>query len=173
MQVHWQHKWMQFEYAGTQIVLQGLSRVSSDKLLLQVCLVTTDSELPDLSALPDEIHLSLHQYKYLFEPATSLPPPRACNHVIPPAPDAKPIAVRPYRYPPKMKDELEKQVADMLQQGIIQPSSSSFSSPILLVPKKDGGYRFCVDYRQLNDITLKSKFHVPILDQLMDELAHA
>jgi hypothetical protein len=72
-----------------------------------------------------------------------------------------------------LKDELEKQVADMLQQGIIQPSVSSFSSLVLLVPKKDGGYQFCVDYRQLNSITLKSKFPVPIFDQLMDELAHA
>jgi hypothetical protein len=88
-------------------------------------------------------------------------------------PGANPVTIRPYRYFPKLKDELKKHIQEMLQQGIIQPSASTFSSPVLLVPKKDGGYRMCVDYRQLNAITMKSKFLVPIFDQLMDELANA
>jgi hypothetical protein len=123
--------------------------------------------------MPEELQSLIHHFQHLFEPPVGLHPPRACNHVIPLLPGSKPVAVRPYRYPPKLKDELEKQVADMLQQGIIQPSASAYSSPVLLVPKKDGGYRFCVDYRHLNSITLKSKFPVPIFDQLMDELAGA
>ena len=81
--------------------------------------------------------------------------------------------IRPYRYPPALRDAIEKQVADMLQKGLIQPSSSSFSSPVLLVKKKDGSYRFCVDFRHLNALTMKSKFPVPVFDQLMDELASA
>lgn len=126
-----------------------------------------------MSTLPSELQSLLQSYSHLFEPPSGLPPTRACNHVIPLLPGANPVAIRPYRYSPKMKDELEQQVTDMLKQGIIQPSASLFSSPVLLVPKKDGGYRFCVDYRRLNAITQKSKFPVPIFDQLMDELANA
>lgn len=60
----------------------------------------------------------------------------------------------------------------MLDQGIIQPSSSAFASPVFLVKKKDGSYRFCVDFWHLDALTAKSKFPVPLFDQLMDELAH-
>lgn len=119
MHVHWKYKWLQFQSGDSHITLQGLSPSCSDTLLLQVCFAIPESDGTQLSAMPKELQSLLQQFQHLFDPPVGLPPPRACNHVIPLLPGSKPVAVRPYRYPPKLKDELEKQVVDMLQQGII------------------------------------------------------
>lgn len=79
--------------------------------------------------------------------------------------------MRPYRYTPEQKDEIEAQVKEMLRLGLIVPSTSAFSSPVLLVKKKDQTWRFCIDFRHLNAITLKTTYPMPIIDELLDEIA--
>lgn len=120
-----------------------------------------------------EIAVLLEEFASVFRPLSDLPPKRYCDHSIPLIQGAKPVHIRPYRYAPALKTEIEKQIAEMLQKGIIQPSISAFSSPVLLVRKKDGSWRFCVDYRYLNALTVKSRFPIPVFDELMDELARA
>lgn len=105
----------------------------------------TDSE-PN-PVIPPEIQQLLTQYQHLFKPPTELPPRRPCDHSIPQLPGAQPVASRPYHYSPILRSKIETQVNEMLQSGLIRPSTSAFSSPVLLVRKKDGSWRFCVDYR--------------------------
>jgi hypothetical protein len=77
----------------------------------------------------------------------------------------------PRQYAPLHKDEIERQVDALMKAGLIVPSASPFTSTVLLVQKKDGTSRFCVDYRKLNDITIKNKFLMPLVDEILDELS--
>ncbi|RZB46923.1 Leucine aminopeptidase 1 isoform B [Glycine soja] len=123
--------------------------------------------------LPPEIQHLLASYEFLFQHPQSLPLPRTTDHHIHLLPHSLPVNVLPYRYPHYQKHEIELQVDSMLQQGLIQPSTSLFSSPVLLVQKPDGTCRFCVDYRALNVVTVKDRFPIPIIDELLDELGGA
>jgi hypothetical protein len=108
----------------------------------------------------------LEKFVTIFVEPTGMPPQRSRDHCITLLPGAASVAVHPYRYPVTHKNELERQCAAMLDQGIIRHSSSAFSSPVLLVKKADRSWRFCVDYRAFNAITVKDAYPIPVVDEL-------
>jgi hypothetical protein len=128
---------------------------------------------------PPRIHLAsmmeplldelLASFADVFAEPKGLPPARGRAHRIILKPDTAPVAVWPYRYPAAHKTELEKQCDTMIGNDIIRRSDSAFSSPVLLVKKPDGSWRFCVDYRALNAVTVKDAFTIPVVDELLDE----
>ncbi|KAK8983583.1 hypothetical protein V6N11_073987 [Hibiscus sabdariffa] len=115
----------------------------------------------------------LEQYKSVIDEPKGLPPQRTQDHAISLIPGAQPVNLRPYRFPFSQKSEIEKQIGEMLAASIVQNSKSPFASPCLLVKKKDGTWRLCVDYQQLNSLTIKNKYPITVVDDLLDELSGA
>jgi hypothetical protein len=77
----------------------------------------------------------------------------------------------PYRISPMMRKEIKRQIDDMLEQRIIEPSTSPFASPIMLVPKRDNSWRFAVDYKKLNSLTKKQAYVLTLLTNAIDSVS--
>lgn len=173
MKIDWIQKRMKIPYGNTHVTLQGLLSDSDQSSLLQLCHIAESTSSSEETVSLPSVQQLIDEFSDLFHEPMELPPWCHYDHRIPLVPGAPPVAVRQYRYKPALKDEIEKQVAEMLQSGLIQPSSSTFTSPVLLVRKKDGTWWFCVDYHMLNSLTVKSKFPIPVVDELLDELSQA
>ena len=85
-------------------------------------------------------------------------------------PGSRPIYKKPYRMGSEELAELKKQLDEQLRKGFIRPSASPWGSPVLLVSKKDGTIRLCIDYRSLNEVTIKNKYPLPKIEDLFDQL---
>jgi hypothetical protein len=102
-----------------------------------------------------------------------LPPERDVKFVIELKPDTAPISRRSYQMPPNELAELKTQLQDLLEKGFIRPSSSPWGCPTIFVKKKDQTLQMCVDYRPLNEVTIKNKYPLPWIDILFDQLTGA
>nr|XP_027124193.1 uncharacterized protein LOC113740877 [Coffea arabica] len=114
------------------------------------------------------------EFPELFpEELTSPPPERDIEFKIDLHPGAEPISKIPYRMAPAELKELKTQLQELLDRGFIQESESPWGAPVLFVKKKDGGLRKCIDYRGLNNLTIKNKYPLPLIDELFDQLQNA
>ncbi|KAK1427604.1 hypothetical protein QVD17_16293 [Tagetes erecta] len=120
-------------------------------------------EVPIVSEYPDVFPNEL----------PGIPPDREVEFKIDLVPGAAPIAKAPYRLAPTEMKELKKQLDELLEKGFIRPSSSPWGAPVLFVKKKDGSMRMCIDYRELNKVTIKNRYPLPRIDDLFDQLQGA
>nr|GFA87675.1 putative reverse transcriptase domain-containing protein [Tanacetum cinerariifolium] len=112
-------------------------------------------------------HHFVHQNR---EDLPGLPPTRPVEFKIDFVPGAAPVARAPYRLAPSEMKELAEQLNELSEKGFIRPSSSPWGAPVLFVKKKDGSFRMCIDYRELNKLTVKSRYPLPRIDDLLDQL---
>jgi hypothetical protein len=107
------------------------------------------------------------------EELTELPPDRDVEFVIELMLGTGPVAKSPYRMSSDELDELKKQLKKLLEQGFVRPSASPWGSPVLFVEKKDDTKRMCIDYHTLNSMTIKNKYPLPRIEDLLDRLKKA
>ncbi|XP_061375313.1 uncharacterized protein LOC133317461 [Gastrolobium bilobum] len=180
---------MEFSWKGGAVVLQGTQpsqerhspNLQTSKECATCCSMhllsgqaTTVEVHSEIATLEDKLEPSLWEvifaHQEIFVVPSELPPFRGMDHSIHLLEGFKPINVKPYRYAHSQKTEIEKQVARLLTSGFIQYSHSPYSSPVLLVKKQDNTWRMCIDYRALNAATIKDRFPIPTIDELLDEL---
>jgi len=127
-------------------------------------------ETPELE--PKDIPV-VQEFLEVFQEVPGLPPDREIEFAIELVPGTAPISKAPYRMAPAELAELKQQLQELLDKGLIQPSVSPWGAPVLFVRKKDGSLRLCIDYRELNRVTVKNKYPLPRIDDLFDQLAGA
>ncbi|XP_071933149.1 uncharacterized protein [Coffea arabica] len=137
---------------GAQGFLAFMINAPSDQVKLED--VPVVREFPDV--FPEELK--------------TLPPDREVEFKIDLVPGTAPISKTPYRMAPAEMKELKIQLQDLLEKGFVKESDSPWGAPVLFVKKKDGSLRLCIDYRELNEFTIKNKYPLPLIDSLFDQL---
>ncbi|GJR03207.1 putative reverse transcriptase domain-containing protein [Tanacetum coccineum] len=128
------------------------------------------SRLKVISCIKAHVHVIRNFPEVFLEKLPGLPPPRQVEFRIDLLPGAAPVVHAPYRLTPSEMRELSVQLQEMMEKGFIRPSSSPWGAPVLFMKKKDGSYRMCIDYRELNKLTVKNRYPLPRINDLFYQL---
>ncbi|GKF39397.1 putative reverse transcriptase domain-containing protein [Tanacetum coccineum] len=149
---------------GRVLCVQGERNVRKTKTLMSI-----KSNEPTLSDIP-----IVRDFKDVFpDDLSGLPPQRQVEFRIDLIPGATPVAKSPYRLAPSEMQELLEQLQELQDKGFIRPSHSPWGALVLFVKKKDGSFSMCIDYRELNKLTIKNRYPLPRIDGLFDQLQGA
>ncbi|KAL0549347.1 hypothetical protein IC582_013828 [Cucumis melo] len=164
-----------FKGGGSKSLPQVISAIRASKLLSQgtwgILASVVDTREVDVSLSSEPV---VRDYPDVFpEELPGLPPHREVEFAIELEPGTVPISRAPYRMAPAELKELKVQLQELLDKGFIRPSVSPWGAPVLFVKKKDGSMRLCIDYRELNKVTLKNRYPLPRIDDLFDQLQGA
>ncbi|GJV18357.1 putative reverse transcriptase domain-containing protein [Tanacetum coccineum] len=136
---------------GETLIIRVMEKKSDEKRLEDILVVR---EFPEV--FPEDL--------------PGLPPVRQVEFQIDLIPGAAPVARAPYRLAPSEMQELSNQLQELADRGFIRPSTSPWGAPVLFVKKKDGSFRMCIDYQELNKLTVKNRYPLPMIDDLFDQL---
>ncbi|GKD70213.1 reverse transcriptase domain-containing protein [Tanacetum coccineum] len=148
-------KYIRVPYGNDMLIVQGKrSGVKNESRFEVISSIRTQKDFPEV--FPEDL--------------PGLPPTRQVEFHIELIPRVAPVARAPYRLAPAEMKELAEQLKELSDKGFIRPSSSPWGAPILFVKKKDGSFRMCIDYRELNKLTVKNRYPLPRIDDLFDQL---
>ncbi|GKD62283.1 putative reverse transcriptase domain-containing protein, partial [Tanacetum coccineum] len=153
--------------------LNLISCIKTERYISRGCQVfmiqVMEKKKPDEKRLED-IPVVKEFPDVFLENLPSLPPVRQVEFQIDLIPGAAPVARTPYRLAPSEMQELSNQLQELTDRGFIRPSTSPWGAPVLFVKKKDGSFRMCIDYRELNKLTVKNSYPLPRINDLFDQL---
>jgi hypothetical protein len=151
--------------------MKTLLKKGHQGLIAQLCSLDVQTSKSSISL---DIQRVIDKHSKVFEDIPKgLVPPQDHDHAIHLIPTIVPPSIRPYRFPYGQKSGIEHMVEEMLEVGIIRPSQSYYSTPVVMVHKREGSWHICLDYIVLNNITIKDKFPIPVIDELLDGLHEA
>ncbi|GJT79274.1 putative nucleotidyltransferase, ribonuclease H [Tanacetum coccineum] len=181
-------KYIRVPYKNDMLIIQGersgiksesrlevISSIRTQKYIDQGCQVFLIQMIKEEKTKISERRIEdvpvVRDFPEVFpEDLPGLPPTRQVEFHIELIPGAAPVARAPYRLAPAEMKELAEQLKELSDKGFIRPSSSPWGAPILFVKKKDGSFRMCIDYRELNKLTVKNRYPLPRIDDLFDQL---
>ena len=170
--------WAQGTNLGNRFVTMDTTSWQDE---IRLCIMSVTADTPEeqeervkfLESLADDLRKVVESAPILFSAPDAEPPEREVKHTIRLTPDSAPIKRRPYPLPINKLEAMREQMNELIQHNWVEPSESPWGAPVLFVPKKNGQLRMCIDFRDLNSMTIDDSYPLPRLEILLHRASSA